>query len=128
MLTPYIEGILTTVAWNAYHELTGPVRCKVSDCREISCEKSIGLRYNYIPSNKTQFQLWIADVLDQYNIGKLHSDALFSDYSYNTTIPLKRKNYEHTKLGINYEMYVSELCIIGLYSIIVFSHIQKIYR
>ena len=124
-VTPYIEGMLTTVAWNAYHELTGPVRCKISDYRETSCEKSIGLRYNYTPSNKTQFQLWIAGVLGQYNIGKLHSDVLFSGYSYNTIVPLKRKNYEHAELGINYEMYVSELCIIGLYSTMIFSHIQK---
>ena len=123
--TPYIEGILTTVAWNAYHELTGPVRCKVSDYRETSYEKSIGLRHNYIPSNKTQFQLWIAAVSGQYNIGKLYSDTLFSDYSCNTIIPLKKKIYEHVKLGIQYEMYVSDLCIIGLYSTIIFSHIQK---
>ncbi|OMQ01796.1 hypothetical protein BW722_06740 [Lawsonia intracellularis] len=124
-ITPYIEGMLTTVAWNAYHESIGPVRCKVSDYRETSCEKSVGLRHSYTPSSKTQLQLWIAGVLGQYNIGKLHSDALFSDYSYHTTVPLKRKNYEHAELGINYEMYVSDLCTIGLYSIIIFSHIQK---
>lgn len=124
-VTPYIEGVLTTVAWNAYHELAGPVRCKISDYRETSCEKSVGLRHSYTPSSKTQLQLWIAGVLGQYNIGKLHSDALFSDYSYHTTVPLKRKNYEHVELGINYEMYVSDLCTIGLYSIIIFSHIQK---
>ncbi|OMQ01719.1 autotransporter domain-containing protein [Lawsonia intracellularis] len=126
-LTPYVEYMYTMVKWDAYQELSGILPCEISGNKEQIIEKSIGLRSHWEVTSGSQLQTWVAGISGSHKKSGLHSRPLATSMpSYKAAVPVNKKQYTRTEVGLSYVVNITDMLEIGCNGILRFKQAKKI--
>lgn len=126
-LTPYIEGMMSTVNWDVYTERSGLLPCKISRSEEYVIEKSIGVRHHWKPTSGFQIQSWIACIS-----GERRTDAVscrpvvMPIKKYESYVPVQERKYVYTEVGASYSMSVTDTLQLGIDGMMRLDNVHKV--
>ncbi|OMQ01794.1 hypothetical protein BW722_06770 [Lawsonia intracellularis] len=126
ILTPYIEGMMSMVNWDAYTERSGLLPCKISRSEEYVAERSVGLRHHWKPTSGFQIQSWIACISGERRTDGVSCRPLVMPIKkYESYISVQERKYVHIEFGASYSMSVTDTLQLGIDGMI---HLDKVHK
>lgn len=126
-LTPCVEGMMSTVNWDAYTERSGLLPCKISRSEEYVTEKSVGLRHHWKPTSRFQLQSWIACVSGERRTDSVSCRPVVMPIKkYESYVPVQERKYVHTEFGASYSMSVTDTLQLGVDGMMRLDKVHKV--
>lgn len=109
VVTPYIEGLCSTVERKAYKEQRGYLFSRISHNKEQKVERGVGVSSFWKCTQNSALQAWIGSGLSTYNINKISSKIGCGSFSFpSLSAPAVRKTFFWREIGMAYNIQISE--------------------
>lgn len=110
MFTPYIENSFVQIAWKSYNEHIGVLPCKISNYKERTYERNIGVHISWTDKDCSLLQAWAVISNRRHISSKIESVPLsaLNSFFYLSKIPGNKKEYTQKEVGISYKRKVIE--------------------